>query len=267
MKKIAIALALATALSACKKEEAAEAVEEANSPETIATDVVAEVSFDENDLIQKTSYSIGQNFAKQMSKNFEGLKEHDIEINKDLVLQGIRDGFADKGKYAEADLAENMQAFNNFYQERVHAAQAKLDAEAKVKAEASKSEGDAYRADYAQADGVKVTDTGLMYKVLSKGEGGNKPTAQDTVKVHYKGTFIDGTEFDSSYSRNQPISFSLGGVIKGWTEGLQLMEVGDKFEFVIPPEIGYGAGGSSTIPGNSTLVFEVELLDINPNSK
>ncbi|NVJ64873.1 MAG: FKBP-type peptidyl-prolyl cis-trans isomerase [Gammaproteobacteria bacterium] len=263
MKKIAIALAIATALSACKKEEAAEAATETKPVEAVAQ----EVAFDENDLVQKTSYSIGQNFAKQMSHNFEGLKEYDIEINKDLVVQGIKDGFAGNGKYAEADLAANMQAFNSFYQEKVQAEQARLDEEAKASAEASKAEGDAFREEYAKQEGVSVTDSGLMYKVMTKGEGGEKPTAADVVKVHYKGSFIDGKEFDSSYSRNQPTSFPLGGVIKGWTEGLQLMQVGDKFEFVIPPEIGYGAGGSGTIPGNSTLVFEVELLDINPDNK
>ncbi len=266
MKKIAITLAIATALSACNNDKKPEATEVAPS-NTAVKEASAAVTFDETDMVQKTSYSIGQNFAKQMSQNFEGLKKYDIEIDTDLVVQGIKEGFAGNGKFPEADLMANMQEFNTFYQEKVKAEQARLDAEAQVKAEATKAEGDAFRAEYAKKEGVKATESGLLYRVITAAGNSEKPVAADSVKVHYKGTFIDGKEFDSSYSRNQPTSFPLGGVIKGWTEGLQLMAIGDKFEFVIPPEIGYGAGGSGSIPANSTLVFEVELLEINPENK
>lgn len=263
MKKIAIALAITGALTACKNEEAKKVEDKKDA----VAEVVETVTFDENDIIQKSSYSIGQNFAAQMSQNFEGLKDYEIEIQKDLVIQGIKDGFAGKGKYAEADLMANMQAFNTFYEGKMKAEQERLAAEAKVKAEKNKADGETFRAEYAKKDGVTTTDSGLMYRVISKGDNGAKPKAEDTVKVHYKGTFTDGTEFDSSYSRNAPTSFPLSGVIKGWTEGLQYMGVGDKFEFVIPPEIGYGDSSKGPIPGNSTLVFEVELLDINPENK
>ncbi len=268
MKKIAVALAIAATLSACKTEESAdiEATKDA-VVETETTATASTASFDENDMVKKASYSIGQNFAKQMSHNFESLKEYDIEIDKELVIQGIQEGFAGNGKYSETDLMTNMQEFNSFYQEKMKAEQARLAEEAKVKAEANKADGDAFRAEYAKQEGVTTTDSGLMYKALVKGEGEVNPKAEDSVQVHYKGTFIDGKEFDSSYSRNTPATFPLNGVIKGWTEGLQYMKAGDKFEFVIPPEIGYGAGGSGSIPGNSTLVFEVELLEINPDSK
>jgi FKBP-type peptidyl-prolyl cis-trans isomerase FkpA len=108
---------------------------------------------------------------------------------------------------------------------------------------------------------VQTTASGLQYKVETMGTG-PKPVATDTVKVHYRGTLLDGTEFDSSYARNEPISFGLNRVIAGWTEGVQLMPVGSKFMFYIAPDLAYGEGGGGPIPPNSTLVFEVELLDI-----
>ena len=121
----------------------------------------------------------------------------------------------------------------------------------------------AYLDSNAGADGVTVTDSGLQYKVLEKGTGGDNPTAESNVTVHYAGRLIDGTEFDSSYKRGEPATFPLNGVIPGWTEGLQLMQVGDKFELTVPADLGYGArGAGQTIPPYATLIFEVELLNI-----
>ena len=114
----------------------------------------------------------------------------------------------------------------------------------------------------AENPDVKETPTGLQYRVLREGDG-DSPVAADKVKVHYAGRLMDGTEFDSSYKRGDPTEFGLNQVIKGWTEGLQLMSVGDKFRMVIPAELGYGSSGSRAIPPNSTLVFEVELISIN----
>jgi FKBP-type peptidyl-prolyl cis-trans isomerase len=123
--------------------------------------------------------------------------------------------------------------------------------------------GQTFLARNAQEPGVMTTASGLQYKVITEGSGA-QPTATDTVTVHYRGTLIDGTEFDSSYSRGEPISFPLNGVIPGWTEGLQLMTVGSKYILYIPSELGYGAqGAGAAIPPNSTLIFEVELLGIN----
>ena len=114
------------------------------------------------------------------------------------------------------------------------------------------------------ADGVKITDSGLQYLVLQEGTGSKHPMATDRVKVHYEGSLLDGTVFDSSVKRGQPISFGLNQVIKGWTEGVQLMVVGEKTRFFIPADLGYGnKGAGSDIPGGSTLMFEVELLGIN----
>lgn len=108
---------------------------------------------------------------------------------------------------------------------------------------------------------VQTTASGLKYRVITEGTG-PKPSASDTVTVNYRGVFLDGTEFDSSYSRNQPVTFALNGVIPGWTEGVQLMSVGSKYYFTIPAELAYGAAGRPGIPPNSPLVFEIELLDI-----
>ncbi|MDE0518223.1 MAG: FKBP-type peptidyl-prolyl cis-trans isomerase [Bdellovibrionales bacterium] len=110
---------------------------------------------------------------------------------------------------------------------------------------------------------IKTTSSGLQYKVLKEGVG-NSPSATDNVEVHYRGTLIDGAEFDSSYKRNQTITFPLNGVIAGWTEGLQLMKEGAKYEFYIPSELAYGSSGTGSIPPNSVLIFEVELIKVNP---
>ena len=119
-----------------------------------------------------------------------------------------------------------------------------------------------YLAENAKKDGVTVTDSGLQYKVLNEGTGAS-PTASDTVEVHYTGTLIDGKKFDSSRDRGETIEFPLNGVIKGWTEGLQLMQEGAVYRFVIPPELGYGENGAGDkIPGNATLTFEVELISV-----
>jgi len=130
------------------------------------------------------------------------------------------------------------------------------------KAAAAKEAGKAYLDENAKRDGVKVTDTGLQYEVLSEGDG-DKPGIDSTVKVHYVGTLEDGTEFDSSVARGEPAEFPLKGVIPGWTEGLQLMSVGSKYRFVIPSDIAYGdRGAGPKIGPGATLIFDVELLEI-----
>jgi FKBP-type peptidyl-prolyl cis-trans isomerase FkpA len=125
--------------------------------------------------------------------------------------------------------------------------------------------GEKYLADNAKKEGVTVTESGLQYEVMVQGDG-DMPVATDVVKVHYKGTLLDGTEFDSSYSRDEPTTFPLNRVIAGWTEGLQLMPVGSKYKFTIPSELAYGDRDLGKIPANSTLIFDVELLEIQSDA-
>ena len=129
-------------------------------------------------------------------------------------------------------------------------------------AEANAAAGAAYLAENGAKEGVVTTDSGLQYEILTAGEG-PKPTAEDTVEVHYTGTLVDGTEFDSSYGRGETVSFGVGQVIPGWTEALQLMPVGSKWKLAIPSDLAYGAGGAGQVIGpNAVLVFDVELVSI-----
>ena len=259
IKKTAVVLALMGALAACdsgnkngdKKADTAKAEQQADG------------QF--KDMHEKAAYSMGVNLSNQMSKNFDSLKEYDIEVDKDLVVQGLRDGFAGTAKFNDEEVMNNISAFQNELNEKMKQKQAELEAEAEKEAAANLEKGRAFEAEYAEKEGVTKTESGLLYRVVEDAEGDESPAAEDAVRVHYQGTFIDGEEFDSSYKRDKPIDFNLGGVIPGWTEGLQYMTVGDKYEFVIPAELAYGENGRASIPGNSTLIFNVELLEINPS--
>lgn len=195
---------------------------------------------------QAASYGIGYYMMGQQ------IKSSGAKVDADLIVQGLKDAL--NGVPAQVS-AEDFQA-----------AMVKLQAEMQAKAGAAGEEvakaGDAYRAENGKKAGVKATPSGLQIETVKEGAGAS-PAATDTVKVHYTGRLIDGTVFDSSVERGEPISFPLNGVIRGWTEGLQLMKVGGKSRLVIPPGLGYGARGSPPqIPPNATLVFEVELLAI-----
>ncbi len=197
----------------------------------------------------KLSYGIGMDIGMS-------LKTLDAELDRAAMfaaISNILDG--EEPQLSHGDAAEVKQAF--FKQQAEEAA-----AERKALGEKNSKEGAAFLAEYAKKEDVTVTESGLHYQVIRKG-GGVKPTLDDQVRVHYKGTLIDGTEFDSSYGRGEPISFPLAGVIPGWQEGVQLMSVGSKYRFVVPSELGYGeSGAGNTIGPNSVLIFEVELLDI-----
>jgi len=195
---------------------------------------------------QQASYGIGLQMGEQLASNpFEGL-----EIS--AVAAGLADAFAG----AESKVSrEDLQAAFQVISERMQAAAAE---QAKVLGAA----GQAYLAENATKEGVTVTESGLHYEVITLGEG-EKPTAESTVSVHYHGTLIDGTVFDSSVQRGQPAEFPVGGVIAGWTEALQLMPVGSKYKLTIPAELAYGERGAGAAIGpHATLVFEVELLAI-----
>lgn len=206
------------------------------------------------------SYAIGQNV-------YASLKDPLIQLNLDVLIASLRDASNEKPIFSEQTTMEVLTNLNKKMQERQAAVQKATDEKEKAemgpKIEKNKKEGEAFLAENKIKEGVVTTESGLQYKILSKGTSEVSPKATDKVKVHYKGTLLDGKVFDSSYDRNQPAEFPLNQVIKGWTEGLQLMHVGDKFQFFIPYDLAYGEmGRGETIPPATVLVFEVELLDI-----
>jgi FKBP-type peptidyl-prolyl cis-trans isomerase len=207
------------------------------------------------------SYAIGQNI-------YQSLKDPALECNYDILMQSILDAKNEKSILPKEKVIQVLTSLNQRMQAK-QAAEQQAQAEQKKAEmgpliEKNKKEGAQFLHDNKTKEGVKTTASGLQYKVLVAGPG-TGPTPKDTsrVKVHYKGTFLDGNEFDSSYKRNQPAEFPLNQVIKGWTEGLQLMHVGDKYQFFIPYELAYGEEGrGDAIPPASVLIFEVELLEI-----
>ncbi len=197
---------------------------------------------------QKFSYILGTQIGT-FSKNSE------MEVDLEMFAKGL-DDMLKGGELAmsEAEINIFMVSLQKKAQERATIAMQAIGAE-------NSKKGQAFLDANKAKDGVKVTDSGLQYKVITGGEGA-KPIATDKVKVHYCGTLIDGKEFDSSYKRGQPAEFRLNQVIKGWTEGLQLMGIGSKYEFYIPSELAYGPNGPASIGPDQTLIFTVELLDI-----
>ncbi len=196
--------------------------------------------------MDKVSYFIGRNIGKNMAG--QGFKP-DLNAFKD-GMQSSLDSAA--SKYPEEELKAAMEKFQTAMQA----------ADAQRQAKASKA-GEEYLATNKKRKEVTTTASGLQYEVLKAAEG-PKPTAADKVKVHYHGTLIDGKVFDSSVDRKEPATFPLSSVIPGWTEGVQLMNKGSKFKFFIPSKLAYGEQGQGAIGPNATLIFEVELLDINP---
>ncbi len=197
---------------------------------------------------QKLGYIIGMDIGKS-------LRQQGTDVDLDVLIEALTATF--KGE----PLAMTQEQADAVRQEYVQKRQAAQTAEAAAVGGDNLAEGMAFLEENKQREGVIVTESGLQYKVMTMGDGA-MPAATDTVKVHYRGTLLDGTEFDSSYARNEPISFALNRVIPGWTEGVQLMPVGSKYLFYIGPELAYGEAGGGPIPPNSTLVFEVELLAI-----
>jgi len=212
----------------------------------------------------KLSYAFGMSMAKQLDRMPADINPNiDGEINSELVIAGLLHSVS-KSKSLLTD--EETQKIMTEFQQKMQAAQMKRMQEAQSKqAEAGKGAleaGKKFLEENKKKEGVVTTASGLQYKVLTAAEG-KKPSATDTVEVHYHGTTIDGNVFDSSVQRGEKISFPLNGVIKGWTEGVQLMSVGSKFRFFIPSELAYGErGAGGAIPPNATLIFDVELFSI-----
>ena len=206
---------------------------------------------DLKDQDQKESYTLGY-------KSAENFKNQGFNIDVDVFTAGFKDA---TGGALPQMTTEDMNATLQELQRRMVATQQER---LKVIAAKNLEEGKTFMAQNAKKDGVKTLPSGLQYKIIQKGSG-KTPKAEDTVTVDYRGTFMDGTEFDSSYKRGQPATFKVNGVIKGWTEALQLMKEGSKWELFIPSDLAYGERAvGQTIPPNSTLIFEVELHSIQP---
>ncbi|MDR3457654.1 MAG: FKBP-type peptidyl-prolyl cis-trans isomerase [Verrucomicrobiae bacterium] len=213
-----------------------------------ATAVFADTTNVLTDENSKVSYAIGMLTGHSW-------QQQNVDFDVDLYARGIRDG---KGGGTTLMTPEEAQATITKFKQEFGAKQQKLQAEKGIK---NKADGDAYLAANKKNPGVVTLDDGLQYLVETDGTGA-LPGPMDTVTVNYRGTLIDGTEFDSSYKRGQPATFQVGGVIHGWTEALQKMKVGSKWKLFIPATLAYGEQGRPGIPPNSTLIFEVELLDI-----
>jgi len=216
--------------------------------------LLANMAFAEETVVLKTekdkiSYGIGMDIG-------ENMKRQSIDIDPDMLAKGIKDVFAgSKLLLTEEEFRTTME---NFRKDMM----AKQKMQMQELSDKNKKEGEAFLAENKKKEGVKTLPSGLQYKVIKEGDG-NLPKAEDTVTVHYKGTLIDGTEFDSSYSRGEPATFPVNGVIPGWTEALQLMKAGSKWQLFIPSNLAYGErGAGGKIGPNSTLVFDVELISI-----
>src|SRR5437588_4466014 len=194
----------------------------------------------------KVSYAIGMNIGLNLSRQ-------KVDINPDVLAAGIKDAIAGKPQLTQDQVKDVMAQFEKDMEQKQKAA-----------GEKNKTDGTKFLEENKKKEGVKTTASGLQYKVVKEGTG-PQPKPTDTVTVNYRATLIDGTEFDSSYKRGQPATFPLNGVIKGWTEGVQLMKTGSKYQFFVPANLGYGERAvSPDIGANATLIFEVELLEIKP---
>ncbi len=215
----------------------------------LLTPVIAGAAKGLDTLEQKASYSFGVDFAKR-------LKQQGIDLDISALNHGIKDqASGNKLAFEEGEMTQFKAEYTQQLRTKLMQEQQQLSAK-------NLEAGKQFLAQNAKKEGVVTTASGLQYKVVKSGNG-KTPQADDTVTTNYRGTLIDGREFDSSYSRGQPASFPVKGVIKGWTEALQLMKVGDKWELYIPSELAYGAAQrSELIQPNSTLVFELELLGI-----
>ena len=228
-----------------------------NQPSENAAD--APVNLDDPDV--KVSYAVGVSSGQAMARNLASLEGTGIGLDNDTLIRAFADGLKDASQLNEEELQATMNEFrarvNTVMQER----RAKEQEEQAKIAEENKTNGAAFLEENKGKDGVVTLESGLQYKVLTEGKGAT-PGPTDRVKVHYSGTLIDGKKFDSSYDRGEPATFGVNQVIKGWTEALQLMKEGAKWQLFIPSELAYGPTARPTIPGNSVLLFDVELLEV-----
>jgi len=232
--KPAAALAVAVSLAACQQQGS-----DSGESDEVALDTPT----------SRLSYGVALGLGRNMAND-------GMEVDVEAFAAGLSDAMSGaEPRLSQEEIRAEMLAF----QER---ANSELEAAREAAAAANAAEAAEFFAENGAREGVMTTDSGLQYEALEEGEG-PKPTAEDRVQVHYRGTLLDGTVFDSSYERGQPVTFGLNQVIPGWTEGLQLMSPGAKYKLYIPSELGYGSGGAGdSIGPNAALIFEVELLSI-----
>jgi FKBP-type peptidyl-prolyl cis-trans isomerase FkpA len=198
---------------------------------------------------QQLGYIIGMDIGKS-------LRDQGTVVDLDALLDALSTLYTGETPKLTT---EEAQAIRESY---IAKRQAAAKTESNAISDLNRTQGEAFLAENISKEGVQVTASGLQYKVITMGDGERPSSPADTVEVHYRGTLLDGTEFDSSYSRNETTSFQLDRVIAGWTEGLQLMPIGSKFEFYLKPDLAYGPGGGGPIPPNATLTFVVEMVSI-----
>lgn len=264
MNKNLLALSLTLVLSACgaeeskKDEKAAAPQPQASTPATAPAAAASQGKNFANEM-DKVSYGIGASIAGGFVASIPRYKELGYEFNDAEILRGVQDALKKTPALTEDEIRTNLMEFHQKVSTKQQEHLVKVGEENKTK-------GASFLAENSKKDGIKVTASGLQYKVLTEGKG-KKPKADDKVSVHYKGTLLDGTVFDSSYERNQPAEFPVNGVIPGWVEALQLMPEGSKWQLFIPSDLAYGDRGTPNIPPNSVLTFEVELLSVLPEAK
>lgn len=236
LKQMIIGVGAAALVAACQPQEG----DSADAPELESNQ-------------ERLSYGMGYNLGSRI--------KGEIDLDVDAFAAGVRHGTEGGERLmSDEEIATAMQEFQREEQER-------REAEFAQQAEKNLAESEAYLKEHAAKEGVETTESGLQYRVIEAGDG-PKPELTDTVEVHYRGTLIDGTEFDSSYERGEPVTFPVNGVIPGWTEALQLMSEGAKWELAVPADLAYGPGGTGgPIGPNQALLFEVELLEVKPEAE
>ncbi|TQV89152.1 FKBP-type peptidyl-prolyl cis-trans isomerase [Aliikangiella coralliicola] len=257
MKKYILALAMSSLIVGCQQEQSAEkaADSKVKDAQTTASKEKATKAPAGGEL--KAEHKMAYALGAKMADNIIGLNTEYKSLGMDIekVKQGFMDQLDNQSKLTSEELAQEFQIF----QQKIRLA----EQQKRQESQAAKTAENKVYLDENLKKGFTQTESGLQYKVVEAAKkGAAKPSATDTVKVHYTGTFTDGRQFDSSVGKN-PFEFSLkGGVIQGWLEGVKLMDVGSKYQFVVPPELGYGNSDRGPIPGGSILVFDVELLEI-----